>query len=317
MDWLIAETRGSKILLVAKEPVAYMSFSDKDKPVTWKDCKIRKWLNGEFLNRFTEAEKKRINKTEVVTYPTGLYGDESETYTHDYVFLLEEKEAEEYYDCDVDRIALDENRQFIEWWLRPFGKTGDVTCYVDKNGWVCSGGTVKNNKGGSCSYNGTADRTKKFAIIPAMWIDKKNGKEIATYKWSLFGEAEVKKDTIEFGIWDSEEYRTTRLKWKILDKQKDKMLVITKHVLAELPFNNKLKSVCRLDGNRINLAEKQVYQRQILELKFKRTLGVALKESVNDKVSIHRCQMRKYRDNALAAERHNRNNLVIVAGINR
>lgn len=63
IEWEIErELDGGRRLLVTREPVAYLPFDDDTN--RWESSDVRVWLNGGFLDEFTDSERERIEDTE-------------------------------------------------------------------------------------------------------------------------------------------------------------------------------------------------------------------------------------------------------------
>lgn len=107
--WDVLDKDGDAMLLISHDVIAYQRFSDSAKCVIWEDSQIRSWLNEEFYaEAFDEAEQASIRETTLENPSTVGFaahvdpsGDvqvrESRPDTKDKIFLLNWKEAEQYY----------------------------------------------------------------------------------------------------------------------------------------------------------------------------------------------------------------------------
>ena len=107
--WDVLDKDGDAVLLISHDVIAYQRFSDSRKCVIWEDSEIRTWLNQEFYaEAFDEAEQASIRETTLENPSTVGFaahvdpsGDvqvrESRPDTKDKIFLLNWKEAEQYY----------------------------------------------------------------------------------------------------------------------------------------------------------------------------------------------------------------------------
>ena len=107
--WDVLDKDGDAVLLISHDVIAYQRFSDSRKCVIWEDSEIRTWLNQEFYEEaFDEAEQASIRETTLENPSTVGFaahvdpsGDvqvrESRPDTKDKIFLLNWKEAEQYY----------------------------------------------------------------------------------------------------------------------------------------------------------------------------------------------------------------------------
>ena len=107
--WDVLDKDGDAVLLISHDVIAYQRFSDSRKCVIWEDSEIRTWLNQEFYaEAFDEEEQASIRETTLENPSTAGFaahvdpsGDvqvrESRPDTKDKIFLLNWKEAEQYY----------------------------------------------------------------------------------------------------------------------------------------------------------------------------------------------------------------------------
>ena len=107
--WDVLDKDGDAVLLISHDVIAYQRFSDSRKCVIWEDSQIRTWLNQEFYaEAFDEEEQASIRETTLENPSTVGFaahvdpsGDvqvrESRPDTKDKIFLLNWKEAEQYY----------------------------------------------------------------------------------------------------------------------------------------------------------------------------------------------------------------------------
>lgn len=97
--WLIAEKSGSKVLLVKSLPINGFAYNDEDTDITWHDCSLRSYLNGEFLDEtFTSEMQKHIVDTNISVSDNKQYNTSGGDSTIDKVFLLSANEFERYQD---------------------------------------------------------------------------------------------------------------------------------------------------------------------------------------------------------------------------
>ncbi|MCR4785013.1 MAG: serine/threonine protein kinase [bacterium] len=147
--------RGSKSLLVVSEKGLdakpyYEKLLDviwSEKPydeilryVTWSNCTLRAWLNGEFLGlAFSEQEQSLIK--------TKKNRDEAGHVTKDRIFLLSIKDVEKFFSNDKDRMVKPTAYATVSgaftgadgigwWWLRSRGNHSDCAAYVDDDGLI-------------------------------------------------------------------------------------------------------------------------------------------------------------------------------------
>ena len=143
--------------------------------ITWENCDLRKWLNGEFLrNAFTAAEQKKIAVTKLANDNNPKYGTFGGNSTEDRVFCLSFAEAGSLFKDDaarkcaltpyaVGKGAWHYSENFINgkacciWWLRSPG--------FDRYGalFVCSDGALS-------TWGGNID-SGNYVVRPALWVN--------------------------------------------------------------------------------------------------------------------------------------------------
>jgi len=155
--WLVADrTEGTdgtdKLLLVRKKPVkAKTVYQTAGQEAIWERSELRAWLNRNFYeNCFSSYEREAVLAAEVTTPANSVYGTDGGGQTRDYVFLLDETEADRYQKL----LALKDNQR--AWWLRTPGKAPDSAAFVSADGIVMR-------------YGYAAD-SKDLAVRPAIWV---------------------------------------------------------------------------------------------------------------------------------------------------
>lgn len=63
-DWFVYARENNIISLLCKNSVKTGTYHSENIPLTWEECDLRKWLNGEFYDQFSPEEKKLILKTQ-------------------------------------------------------------------------------------------------------------------------------------------------------------------------------------------------------------------------------------------------------------
>ena len=108
-QWRVLQVNDNSALVITETTIGKAPYHDGHTDITWEDCNLRKYLNGEFYNKFTDSEKSRIIKTKLTDHDNPWYGTACGSSTFDKVFLL-----------SFDEI------------LKYFGDSGDVR---NKKGW--------------------------------------------------------------------------------------------------------------------------------------------------------------------------------------
>jgi len=111
LKWRILDIDGENALVITETTVGKAPFHDFPGDVTWDICNLRKYLNNEFYEKFTDIEKSRIIQTNVTARDNPWYNVKCGASTTDNVFLLSYEEV-----------------------VRYFGDSGDLE---SKNGYFC------------------------------------------------------------------------------------------------------------------------------------------------------------------------------------
>jgi hypothetical protein len=155
-NWLILAESGGKALIISENIVAERAYHPENDFMTWEECELRAWLNGEFYDSFSAGEQGRIVTTTVVTPNNEEYDTPGGNDTEDKIFLLSVDEAYEYFADNDARVATDGGTDGVWWWLRsPGSSKTNVACV---------------NFIGGVSPNGSPVNMSSYGVRPAMWI---------------------------------------------------------------------------------------------------------------------------------------------------
>lgn len=177
-NWRVLDVQNGKALLLAEEILEKRRYHSGWTEVTWKDCELRKYLNGEFLGTFSSQEQSRIVQTENTNADNQWYGTPGGSSTSDKVFLLSIEEVIKYFG-DSGRLRKGPKNapvlfQWIEdqynsarragyggkrawWWLRsPGNSDGRAADVYDDGSLYLIGYNVSNGEGG---------------VRPALWLN--------------------------------------------------------------------------------------------------------------------------------------------------
>ena len=139
IEWIVLREEEGASLLISRFGLEVLPYHETYGDITWEECSLRAWLNGEFLSAaFTEGERKAILLHETDNGPAqncAGYGTDGGRDTRDLVFLLSYAEAEAYFPDDAARqcsptaYALSRGAHHVMhagrlrglWWLRSPG----------------------------------------------------------------------------------------------------------------------------------------------------------------------------------------------------
>ena len=178
-EWLVLEVQNNKVLILSKDVIEERPYNSEYKVVTWKTCTLRKYLNGEFLQKFTGEQQRKIIETSIENNNNPWYGNrwfciKGGRKTNDRIFLLSIEEVVKYFGdsgqfkrgipisgyCINDqynsaRKATDARGNAWWWLLRSPGSSSYDVAFI------CSDGRVHVD-GGGVNYSG--------GIRPALWL---------------------------------------------------------------------------------------------------------------------------------------------------
>jgi hypothetical protein len=178
--WKVLEVRGSQVLLITERIVEKRPYHVRDEAITWAECTLRQYLNGEFYNAFTPESKARIAETTIQNPNNPWYGTAGGQATKDRIFLLSIEEVVRYFGdsgqlqnrpkdaWQIDdqynnaRKAVDAEGSASWWWLRSPGYDSGDAAGVYGDGLLCVLGGFVNltpRAGGSC-------------VRPALWVSR-------------------------------------------------------------------------------------------------------------------------------------------------
>ena len=170
IEWIVLDIQDDRVLLLAKDCIESLPWHNSHVSVTWGNCDLRAWLNGEFLQTaFTAEEQDGILLTDLENGDDLGYGTPEGRDTQDKVFLLSGSEMERYLPSDDVRMvkptafaishgAYTNGSGNCAWWLRSPGMTETSPAYI------ASAGSVGNRAH-------EMDETI-IGVRPAIWVKK-------------------------------------------------------------------------------------------------------------------------------------------------
>ena len=95
-DWRVLEVRGNQVLILTDRVIVRRRYHHSLDDITWETSEIRRWLNEEFFNRFSQQDQARIAQATVVNNNNQWLGTSGGNNTTDRVFLLSLDEVVSY-----------------------------------------------------------------------------------------------------------------------------------------------------------------------------------------------------------------------------
>ena len=188
--WVVLKVVDDRMLLMTQDIIDQRDYHDKKEDVTWCHSEIRAFLNGDFLSRFSDADKNRVLPTLNSNSDNPWYSTPGGCETVDKVFLLSLDEVVRLYFGDsghlldhpkpnqrywFDRKDQNNSRRRAVfqgcswwWWLRTPGRNNRVCVYIHGDGNV----GIQGNGISKTSFNTLhpVTQSNKGGVRPAMWV---------------------------------------------------------------------------------------------------------------------------------------------------
>lgn len=186
--WRVLDIQNNTALIITEDIIEHRAYHDAYKDITWADCALRNYLNGEFYNKFTATDRSRIIPVLNKNLDNQWYGSKGGADTMDSVFLLSVEEVVCKYFGDSSsklhnpgknqrywferkdknnskRIArLEANKGRIWWWwLRSPGRVNVKAVYIHGDGNI-------GIQGNNILKGNISDGRCTGGVRPALWL---------------------------------------------------------------------------------------------------------------------------------------------------
>lgn len=185
--WRVLDIHNNTALIITEYIIEQRAYHDAYKDITWADCSLRNYLNSEFYNKFTEADKSRIIPVINKNFDNHWYGSKGGADTRDSIFLLSLEEVTCQYFGDSSsklynpgknqrywferkdennskRIARLEGMEWNTWWwLRSPGRVNVKAVYVHGDGNI-------GIQGNNILKGNISDGKCLGGVRPALWL---------------------------------------------------------------------------------------------------------------------------------------------------
>ena len=170
IEWRVLAVEGNRALLITDMAVACRQFHHRYSSITWEQCDLRRWLNGEFYHEAFDAnERTAIAESLLRNDGNSRYGTPGGPNTCDFVFCLSFDEVQKYFGSDGERICYPTACARINgvecagngacfWWLRSPGNHAFKAAFVFHTGDYWMSGVSVN--AGGCG------------VRPALWLNQ-------------------------------------------------------------------------------------------------------------------------------------------------
>jgi uncharacterized protein YnzC (UPF0291/DUF896 family) len=160
-DWLVLDKQDGKALLLSEYAIEKRAYHSKNEDITWAECDLRAYLNGEFLNNFSDNEQSRIAETHVINNDNNDWGRviAGGADTQDYIFLLSVEELGRFFGDSTDRFEVGYKNE----------RCGSFAfCWLRSPGFYCQKNARANYLGHE--YTGPERIDRYGGIRPALWL---------------------------------------------------------------------------------------------------------------------------------------------------
>ena len=183
-DWLVLDTKVNKALIITEYIIEKRSYHNVYTNITWAECSLRAYLNGEFYDRFAPEEKERIVPVINENPDNQWYGTNGGDDTQDRIFLLSLDEVTcKYFGDSRSKLynpkknqrywfeRKDENnyrrgaaKDGLYWyWLRSPGRVGVKAVYIWPEGNI-------GIQGNNVLKGNISDGECRGGVRPALWL---------------------------------------------------------------------------------------------------------------------------------------------------
>lgn len=189
-EWRVLDIQEGATLLITEDMVELRAFHNKPGDVTWAECELRKYLNGEFYDGFTDEEKLKIMPTTLKNSDNPWFDTIGGEDTVDKVFLLSIEEAVcKYFGDSSENLRIPNGKykywftrkdvnnekrmaKYLGyswwWWLRSPGRKQVKAVYVHGDGNV----GIQGNNALKCNLSGVyhpVNQDVRGGVRPALW----------------------------------------------------------------------------------------------------------------------------------------------------
>ena len=135
-DWRVLDIQNDAALLITEDIIDQRPYHDAYKHITWADCALRKYLNGEFYDSFSDADKARIIPVINKNPDNQWYGSTGGEDTYDKIFLLSIEEVVCRYFGDSSSLLYNKGKNQIYWFERKDPNNSKRIARVHDNGYI-------------------------------------------------------------------------------------------------------------------------------------------------------------------------------------
>lgn len=187
-NWRILDVKNNMALIITENIIEQRSYHNAYINITWAECSLREYLNGEFYNSFNEKDRSRIIPVLIKNLDNQWHGSKGGEDTEDKIFLLSiEEVACQYFGDSSSKLYNPKKNQryWLErkdennskrvarltsdkggiwwWWLRSPGRFNVRAAYIHGNGNI-------GIQGNNVLKGNPSDGWCTGGVRPALWI---------------------------------------------------------------------------------------------------------------------------------------------------
>ncbi|WP_455716192.1 DUF6273 domain-containing protein [Anaerosporobacter sp.] len=186
-NWRILDIKDNAALIITEYIIEQRPYHDAYKDITWADCSLRKYLNGEFYDKFNMAERSRIIPVINKNPDNQWYGTKGGADTRDSIFILSVEEVVcQYFGDSSSKLynpgknqrywferkdennskryaRLETNTEYNWWWIRTPGRVNVKAVYIHGDGNI-------GIQGNNILKGNLSDGRCTGGVRPALWI---------------------------------------------------------------------------------------------------------------------------------------------------
>ena len=189
-EWRVLDMQKGAALIITEDMVELRAYHDFSTDVTWADCELRQYLNGDFYDNFGEVDKSRIVPVTNKNPDNPWYDARGGEDTLDSVFLLtiEDVVCKYFGDSSAKLRNRGKNQKYWFqrkdnnnnkrkstfdgyewwWWLRSPGRANWKAVYIHGDGNVGIQGNSVSRCNISIIHPSTGDN--RGGVRPVLWL---------------------------------------------------------------------------------------------------------------------------------------------------
>jgi hypothetical protein len=136
--WRVLQVGDRSALVLSEFLVDVRPYHERLTAITWADCSLRAWLNGEFFEGLSPDLRERVSVAHLADHDNPSWETLGGPPTEDRVFLLSYREAETeaWFPSVESRTCARHDGRKTWWWLRSPGGDGGYAAGVYDDGYV-------------------------------------------------------------------------------------------------------------------------------------------------------------------------------------